>query len=108
MYIKMSDAPTRRELEEDYKLFWDEMKPYVAVAVEESFSGDGSMDTVSKAEVNRRVKIATDLVHMLRREGRWSKFRIRDNIGMILRAKISGIELDLNEVGKTMGRRRDQ
>jgi len=84
-----------------YREFWVEMHPIVTMVVEGSFMhGSTGMRNVTKAEVAERVALCKALVDEMRRDFRWSKQRIRDNLSLALRTKLAGLVPDLDTLGK--------
>lgn len=82
----------------EYVEFWADMMPTVATAVVESFE-TSKMRHPTDAEARDRTDYAKKLVDQLRVDFGWSRQRIRDHIGIALRAKLAGLELDLSTLG---------
>lgn len=92
---------SRADKARDHKQFWVEMYPHVTRAVENSFmTEDGKVAHMTRAEVKHRVNLLMDEVNMLRKELKWNKVRIRDMLGHILNAKLAGITLAYDDIGK--------
>lgn len=82
----------------EYIDFWAVMMPAVAEAVMDSFR-TSKMRHPTAAETRARTDFAKKLVDELRQDFGWSRQRIRDHLDIALRAKLSGLELDLATLG---------
>ena len=79
--------------------FWEETMPVVVEAVEQSFFKRGLRHPTLE-ETKTRTRIAMDLVKAMRWDFGFSKQRIRDQLPVALDAKIAGLALDLDLLGK--------
>lgn len=91
-----SPADARRERAQ----FWVDVAPKVADAVAATFVGDGAMRRPTMSEVRRRTTLAHEVVKHLRFELQWSRQRIEDNLETILRARLAGLAVDVQALGK--------
>lgn len=96
--IKVSDFD-RSDARREEKRYWQEMLPVVAQVVEQSFV-DANMRNPTRSEVKKRVDQAKALVDTLRRDFKWGKTRIKDNLLHVLRAELVGLKLDLESFGR--------
>ena len=83
----------------NYQIFWSEMVPFVADVVEKSFITEG-MRNPTFSEVKRRTDMLKSIVDQLKHEFGWSKQRIRDNMALIFRCKLIGLDLDIDAMNK--------
>lgn len=99
--IRMGRRTTVQEKRRAYRDFWVEMMPHVGNVVVESFvSQESGMRNPTMAEVKERTEFCKRLVDELRNDFQWSAQRIRDNLGVVLRAKLAGIELPLEKMAQ--------
>lgn len=93
---------TRSQLKQAERAVWDEIMPAIASAVEASFAAGkrGEMLQITGTELKERTEYAHKIAKILRYDLKWSKTRIKDHIEVILRSKLSGIELDLDSLGR--------
>lgn len=96
--IKVADwGPS--DAKREYRDFWKEMLPKVAIVVERSFIQNG-MRHPTRAAIVERVDVCKAIVNELRYDLKWSKQRIIDHLPVILRCRLSGIALNLEAIGR--------
>jgi hypothetical protein len=98
MLIRVNDWSTP-ERKREYAQFWADILPVIVYTVEDSFFNRG-MKNPTQAEVKHRTEVAKELVGAMRFEFGWSRQRIRDNLKIALDAKIAGLAVDLDVLGK--------
>ena len=98
-HISVPVRYTKGEKKKAYQEFWKWMMPHVATAIEDSLRTH-PLRSASRTAIGERVNFAKRLVDGLRQEFKWSKWRIRDHISVILRARLSGISIPLERMAK--------
>lgn len=90
----------RTEAAADEAKFWAWMFEHITKAVEASFL-KANMTNPPLSEMKQRTDMATDLVKQLRKEKKWSKFKIRDLLPTILTDRLinGNVNLDLYDDG---------
>jgi hypothetical protein len=75
--------------------------PFVGNVVTHSFAeGQHSMRNPTRKEITERVDLCRKIVDTMRQELKWSKHRIRDTLDLAVRARLSGLHLDLSLLGR--------
>ena len=99
-FVKKSRKLEPSEVRKEEQAFWADMKPWLASAIVVSLGGEGAVKRLTRAEIQTRMDMAYELVNEMRRDKCWSKPRIRDTLPHALRAKVIGIEFDLDALAR--------
>lgn len=102
-HLILPDRYTRSEKRADYAAFWAWIYPHLVKAVEKTFLESPTRHQPSTAEIKDRVDKAKRLVEELRRDAKWSKFRIRDRLGDLLAKMVRGEKIDMSVEDRKKG-----
>jgi len=100
--IKINEDFNRGDQRRAYREFWSVMYPIVALVVESSFMhpSTGMKTDPTQAEIKERTDVCKKLVDTMRNDLGWSQVRIKDNLALALRTKLSGLVVDLDALAK--------